>query len=317
MIPSEITDWPEFLKEHGIDDSIDYDEWIMFLCPFHDQTDTSRPSFGIHKETGIGNCFGCGRHEWEEICDYFGISPFDFIDGTRESVWNLFKRKVLKIKKKETYKRYKLPESLVNPYSFDKSRKYFTDRNIHKDILELLHIRFCINEESKYYNYIIFPIYDERDVLFFDARYVGLRAYKSRWLRPKDAAVDRTYFNWTNVVHNEYLCLVEGATDVLKMVQFGLMNTIAAKYFSPMQLEMILRHHFKYIFLAYDNDEAGRYKFNSKGWNISFNAKAKFMLGNAGMSIHEIKFPNGVKDPADIKYMNDLLNLNPILNEFV
>ena len=317
MIPSEVDNWTEFLEEHGAQGVVEWDEWVMCFCPFHSQSDKTRPSFGIYKETGHGNCFGCGGHTWEEICDWLGISAVDFVDGVRESAWNIFKNKLFKTKQKESFKRYSLPGSLINPYSHKGSRAYFIERGIPRDLLEAYAVRLCIGPESKYKEYAIFPIYDKKGVLFFDARYMGSETFKTRWLRPKDAAVDRAYFNEINIADNTYVCLVEGASDALKMIAMGFKNTIPAKYFSPIQLNWFLTSGFKHIFLAYDMDEAGRLKVNKKGFNISFNAKAKFMLSDAGMSIKEITFPEGAKDPGDIKFASDLLKLNPFLDKFV
>jgi len=316
MIPQEIIDWDDFLTQQGMSNIVDMDEWIMCNCPFHNQSDKSRPSFGIYKENGDGNCFGCGKHPWEEFCNLVGISAFDFIDGMRENAWKSFKRKMLKHTEKILYKRYKLPNSLSNPLGHKGCAEYFLKRGIQNDILEIYNVRLCLDETSKYNEYVIFPIYDEKGILFFDARYVGNKIGKQRWRRPIDAPVWKTFFNWVNIKNYGYICLVEGATDALKLIQFGLKNTIPAKNFSPSQITMILRAGFKYMFLCYDEDEAGRHKFNKKGWDISFNGKAKFLFNDAGINLKEIVLPEYAKDPAEIKNHADLIGLNPLLEKF-
>ena len=54
---NDILDWEDFLSSNGCKGVIDFGDWVMCNCPFHNQTDESRPSFGINKESGIGNCF--------------------------------------------------------------------------------------------------------------------------------------------------------------------------------------------------------------------------------------------------------------------
>jgi hypothetical protein len=314
MIPSEIEDWEEFLRDNGCDNIINYGEWISFNCVFHKQTDFSRPSCGIYKETGFVNCFGCGQHTWEELCEAFGISAEDFIEGIRESTWRRFKKKIFGEKEKRKYKRYKLPHQLVNPYGDRDCIRYFNERGLRKSVLEMYHIRLCKEKHSKYNNYLTFPIYDEKGILFFDARYIRDDNEHVRWRRPKDSAIWKTYFNYENIKDEEVLMFVEGAPDALKMIQFGY-PAIPAKSFSPFQLNRFWKSKLKYIITLYDNDEAGRTKVNKYGFPIHFTAKAKHLFSNCGIRIIDAKLPDYAKDPANVKYDRDLIKCNPILNE--
>ncbi len=56
---------------------------------------------------------------------------------------------------------------------------------------------------------------------------------------------------------------------------------------------------------------------NKKGENISFMNKAKILFSGAGMYINEVKFPQGCKDPGDIKSEEELWDLNPTLHKIV
>ena len=310
--PYDIENWEEFLKENGCRQIIDYGEWIMCRCPFHDQSDETRPSFGIYKENGNGNCFGCGKHNWENICELFNISSIDFIDAVREAKWSRFIDK-LKGKGKRAFKRFKLPENCISPQSYQLSRIYLAKRGISKETQEQLGIRVCVNKDSKYMDSLIFPIYDERGLLFFDSRYIGSLSWKPRWSSPKDSPKWRAYFNWNYEKRYQYLILVEGASDAAKMYELGFKDTIPAKYFSDTQLSMIFRSGADDIFLAYDMDEAGRFKVDKYGNEISFQAKAKILLSNASINIHTVHFPKGVSDPGELRNMDKLLNINPKL----
>jgi DNA primase len=137
-----------------------------------------------------------------------------------------------------------------------------------------------------------------------------------RWRRPKEAPDWKTFLNWHYNKKVDYLCLVEGATDMIKLVQFGVNNTIPAKYFSDIQFRMVLNCGAKHLFLAYDEDEAGRYKISEKnGKNVSFQEKSKLLFTDAGMYIHIVNFPKGCKDPGDIVYESEFFNENVLLKE--
>lgn len=315
--PNDIEDWTDFLETNNCKGIVEFEDWIMCVCPFHEQTDDSRPSFGINKELGIGNCFGCGRHTWEDICEAFGLSSIDFIDGVRANAWERFRNKI-KGKGKRKFKRFALPNQLVNPFGVKASTEYLLKRGIHKETVESFGIRLCIDESSKYMNHLIFPIEDEKGVLYFDARYVGKKKWKPRWRSPKDCAKWKTFYNWHYGESPFYLCFVEGATDVLKMVQFGVKNTIAAKYFSPEQFDLVLKAGPRFIFLAYDEDEAGRYAVSEKtGKPMHFMHKAKTLFSDAGISIQEVQFPEGCKDPGDIESEEALYSINRKLQRIV
>lgn len=313
MQPIDIDDWEAFLEEQGCENIMDIGDWVMCNCIFHEQSDTVRPSLGIHKESGVGNCFGCGTHSWNDVCEVFGISVVEFIDGVRASVWDKFREKVLRKKTARKYKRYKLPKSLVNPLGHKGARKYLIEeRNYDISVLEAYGIRLCRDSNSRYFNHVVFPIEDEKGVLFFDARYVGKTKGKTRWKRPKDSAYWKTYFNWENVKDSKTLLFVEGAGDALKLIQFGL-PAIPAKNFSPYQLTMIRNAPVERIFLFYDNDEAGRTLLSEKGKPIHFTAKARHLFDNSGIEVITGIIPDYAGDPAQIESLSDIMKANPKL----
>lgn len=315
--PAQIEDWVEFLDDNGCKGVVDFGDWVMCHCPFHEQEDYTRPSFGVNKESGYGNCFGCGKKSWEDICELFGVSSTDFIDGVRSLDWNRFKNKLIGGKKNK-FLRFKLPNELQSPYGHKGARDYLNNRGIHKLVVEGMQVRLCMDKASKYCEHLIFPIRDEKGILYFDARYVGENPNKPRWRTPNGSARDRSFYGWRYKVKFKYLCFVEGAGDVIKMKSLGLRHTIAAKYFSERQFNMVLHSGARYLFLAYDEDEAGRYKTSEKtGENISFMNKAKTLFSNAGMYIEEVRFPKGCNDPGDITSESLFYKLNPKLKKFI
>lgn len=304
--PSDITDWHDFLHTNGCTNIQDHGTWIMCNCPFHNQSDTTRPSFGIFKESGMGNCFGCGTHSWKTMCELFGIDSDSFVDGVKENVWKSFTNRLFK-KEKDAYKRFKLPINLANPYGVKNAVNYIISHGLSKEAIEHFGIRVCMDRNSIYFNHLIFPIHDHKDILFFDARYIGGLPNMPRWRTPKGAPRWRAYFNWQYGVKQDYLCFVEGATDVVKFWGWGIKNTIAAKNFSNMQYRMILRSGVKHILLGYDNDEAGEL--------YTDNAIEQFK--NSGINISVLHFPKGCKDPGDIKSFSRFLRSNKVISEVV
>ena len=309
MKPEDIDNWKEFLEDNDATNIIDYGDWIMCNCLFHQQSHNERPSFGISKESGVGNCFGCGTHSWNEICKLFGISTVEFTDGIKESAWQTFKKKFKKEKKTVSYQRFKLPKHLVNPIGHKGAYNYLINRN-HYDtgLLEQYNVRLCLDKNSKYYEYLIFPIEDPKGVLFFDARYVGI-GDKTRWLRPKGAPYWKTYFNWVNVENEKILLFVEGVSDALKFIQLGL-PAVPAKNFSLYQLQLIRKSSADKIFLFYDNDPAGRTLKAKNGKPIHFTAKAKHLLSDSGIDIRVGILPPNVSDPAEVNSLDLLLKYN-------
>jgi DNA primase len=315
MRPDEVMDWKELLQTNGCTGIVEYSDWIMCNCIFHSQTESNRPSFGIHKETGTGNCFSCGKHSWDEICKVWGISSVEFIDGVKASTWEYFKKKLLK-KVDTGYKRFELPEISPAFSQYDGEHivlygpavTYFADRGINDQNWNRWETRFCINPESRYYQHIIFPIYDEKGLLFFHARYVGPDTWKPRWRSPLDSPKWKTFWNWEFIRTVGYTSVffTEGITDAMKLWQLGF-PAIAAKDFSMHQIQMILKSKVQNIFLCYDKDAAG----------AKFNSKTLWLFSNSGRSIWSVILPDYAKDPAEVKSSNDLIKANPYLLNYV
>jgi len=300
MRPDEVVDWESFLSDNGCSNIIEYDDWIMCDCIFHQQTDTNRPSFGIHKETGIGNCFGCGKKTWEDICAAFDISSTDFIDCIKAKTWDNFRIKILGKQGPLTYKRYKIPSFSGRIQSDDNlGADYFHKRGIDIGTISDFDILYCWDKASRYNECIIFPIYDNKGILFFEARYVGPNEYKSRWLVPKDAPRWKTYFGWQLYCNSESVIFVEGYSDALKLIQLGF-NAIAAKTFSPYQLKLLFKSKIENIFTLYDKDEAGD----------EYSKKVSWLLSNCGRNIIKLNLPDYANDPAELKNANDLYKHN-------
>jgi len=314
--PYEIEDWIDFLKDHDFVNIQDMGEWIMANCIFHNQTDLLRPSLGINKITGVGNCLGCGSHSWYEICKKLDISVVELIDGVKEKEWDKFKNKIQKQKEIKKVVRYKLPKELKNPFTHKGASIYLKEQGIGKDALKKYKVRICMDKTSKYFEHIIFPVEDEKGILFFDARYVGKNKDRPRWQRPKNCAFWKTMWNWNNVKYKQTVIFVEGISDAIKLSQFGL-SVIPLKSPSKRQFKEVLYSPIENIVLLYDNDEAGRWKKNKKGKPIHFTAKAFEYFNDCGKNIIVGHLPKGASDPAKIRNLKSLQCANPTIKHLL
>lgn len=310
MQPNEVLDWEDFLRSNGCSNVIDTGQWVMCNCLFHGE---SNPSFGIDKESGSGHCFVCGWHNWEDICGVFGISANDFIDSMKESQWESIKRKLFKEKRSLAYKRYGLPVfyNCRNSYDLEKF-KYFKERNITSQSIYHYNVLYCDDIDSKYNDSIIFPVYDEKGILYFQARYVGDNKYIQRWRFPKNCAKWKMHFNWTNVKDMDSVIFVEGPPNVMRLYEWGF-PSVAAKDFSPYQIGNIIHSKVQRIFLLYDRDQD---KILSDG--MVFNAgkkyseRAKKVFSNCGKEIILLQLPEGYKDIAEVKTIDEFIESNDI-----
>jgi len=304
MIPEDISDWGEFLKELGCRNIIVYEDWAMCECVFHTQTDTTRPSLGINKDSGACHCFSCGYKSWEEFCDVMGISSDSYVDKISHKQWDIFRNKLLN---KETYQEYLRFKPPTEYFTFTYSRgciRYFDERDISRLFARSYNIGY-FHSHSKYPKYddsLLFPIYDEKGILYFQSRYVGNDESRNRWSQPKGCAKWKTYWAWKYAQGYNYVIFNEGITDSLKLRQFGL-NAIPAKDFSIIQMRLIIRAPWECIFLLYDNDEGGEKYFH----------KASVLFDGCGKQIISLKLPDNVKDPAMLSSISSLVDNNSIL----
>jgi DNA primase len=309
MQPNEVLDWEDFLKSNGCSNVIDTGQWVMCNCIFHGE---SNPSFGIDKESGQGHCFVCGWHNWEDICGVFGISANDFIEAMRENQWEALKRKLFKEKRSLTYKRYDCPHicHYQHPYSQLALWKYFKERNITGKSISEFYVHYCDDAKSKYNESFIFPVYDEKGVLYFQARYIGDNKYIQRWRFPKNCAKWKMHFNWVNVKNRDTVIFVEGPPNVMRLFEWGF-PSVAAKDFSPYQIGNIIHSKVQRIFILYDRDQD---KILSDGTVFNagkkYSKRAKKVFSNCGKEVILLKLPEGYKDIAEVKTLDEFIDSN-------
>jgi len=308
MHPGEISDWNDFLKGVGCVGIVDYGDWIMCNCVFHEQTETIRPSMGINKDTGWCNCFSCGSHTWEDFCKVVGIEFDHFIVCVRQGHWEQLRKKMFRDTTTRKYKRFKLPKhcSSLSKQAVNYFRERSFDIDRLSEYLKKYNIVFCDDSNSRYEESILFPICDEKGMLYFQARYVGQKKWIERWRHPKDSPLWKTYWNFNNVKDSRYVILNEGITDSLKLVMHGL-PAIPAKSFSEYQWKHLFRLKADIIFTFYDNDDAGE----------KYTEKAFALFRDCGKKVIRLKYNGDGDDPGSISDVNRWIESNPELQKVI
>lgn len=145
--------------------------FIVVSCPFGTHED-STPSAGVHKETGIINCFSCKQTsnitkliQNRFRCSYKEAEEYlkDFYPAYLPSHNAIIEKE----KEKDVKKEFKLNLILsdFDPLKF----KYTLDRGFTKEFNEKYNIKLCLSHQ--YENYFIIPIIDtDQNIHTFEAR---------------------------------------------------------------------------------------------------------------------------------------------------
>lgn len=255
------------------------------LCPFHDE---STPSFLIHKEEYLANCFGCGKSGYIDVlaAEYLGISvqearerlDIDVVDRVfrksnrdfkpepiiySESWLAPYKKKVHQyvVDRGFTLETLKAAESR---YDRTLGRQVFPHRNRKGELIGAVG-RSCRNQDPKWY--------------FYWGYQKGRHLY----------TIPETVYESTTQPRFLPLIIVEGIFDVLWLYQHGYTNvaaTLGTKV-TKSQLSEIKNLTDHAIILA-DGDVAGsQYEF--KLWNgLRQTCKTSFITMPDGKDIQDI-----------------------------
>jgi len=208
---------------------------IRMECPFRDRhpDGSGKYSFFISPDIGAYHCFSCGARgsAVKLLTKHFDIPYFEAVGIV----------KLTEYKKKKKDFELDIMWDIVPP-------KSFLDRGYTKETLK--HFKLGVSTED---GSIIIPFYWGRE----------LKGYQKRW----DTSEGRIVKNSPDFSKGEYLYNydtsfdytvgVEGYSDVMRLFQFGYNATgLLGAYMSKWQAEKMSK--FKKVYLAYDNDLAGR-----------------------------------------------------------
>ena len=207
---------------------------IRMECPFRDNhTDGSgKMSFFVSPEIGAYHCFSCGckGNAVKLLTTSFGVNYFDAVELVK--IPDFTEKKVSEFDLDITWE-IKPPEDFLN--------RGFTRST-------LKHFKFGITKGD----WIIIPFYLDG----------VLKGFQKRKNHPDRIVLNSTGFKKSEYLYNldlsyEYVIVVEGYSDVMRLYQHGY-NAVAilGAEVSKWQAEQISK--FKRVYLAFDNDDAGR-----------------------------------------------------------
>lgn len=211
---------------------------IRMECPFRDNhTDGSgRMSFFVSPDINAWHCFSCHSHGnlIRLLTTKFGVNYFEAMSMVRLT----------------EYKPEKKEFDLDIMWDMNRPPKEFLDRGYTKECLK--HFRVGTTDRDS----ILIPYYRS-----FNSP-IELIGYQERWYSPDRRVKNSKGFEKKSYLYNldysyDYAILVEGQSDVWRVWQHG--YNVCALMGSDMSDEQVrMLSKFKTVYLALDNDEAGR-----------------------------------------------------------
>ena len=258
------------------------------LCPFHDE---KNPSFRVHLERKIFNCFGCG--EKGNILDFVAklenvplkeaayiLAEYSGIDMREGSTF------VEKRAKGQTPRKKPLQSSKTAARSFDKSPRksasgnapevanvplsftlenldpehpYIRERGLPPEIIQTFGLGFCAKGIMR--GRIAIPIHNEKgELVAYAGRWPGEPPEGiERYMLPRKFKKSQVLFNLHRVRGSEHIVLVEGYFSVFRLAALqvpavALMGTTL----SDKQMELLENSGARRLTLLLDNDNPGR-----------------------------------------------------------
>ena len=228
---------------------------IRCMCPFRENhpDGSGRKSFFLSPELGVFHCFSCNAKgsAVRLLTRRFGVNYFDAME-----LVNLASVVGDKPKKPE----FELDKSFTVP-----PPKYFLDRGYKDETLR--HFRFGETDDG----WMIIPFYRGRELVGF----------QQRKQTPDRIVRNNTGFNKKEYLYNyddgyDYVVVVEGYSDVLRLYEHGYNATaVLGADVSRWQAQKI--SEFEHVYLAFDNDDAGRRATEIAYWQVSPHTDVKLI----------------------------------------
>ena len=223
-------------------------------------------SFALEDNILTGNCFSCHSHGnlVRLLTTKFGVNYFEAMSMVRLT----------------EYKPEKKEFDLDVMWDMNRPPKEFLDRGYTKECLK--HFRVGMTDKDS----ILIPYYRN-----FNSP-IELIGYQERWYSPDRRVKNSKGFEKKSYLYNldhsfDYVILVEGQSDVWRVWQHG--YNVCALMGSDMSNEQVkMLSKFKTVYLALDNDEAGR-----RGTEIAY-----YLLKN---HCTVLLIPYETKDPGECK----------------
>lgn len=223
-------------------------------CPFHanGQERTASASFKLTGDhLGQFYCFGCKTRGYLStvLTKLFGDrrKAEHWLKENFKSIEKDEKRVVNKVSQRvqELPQEYELPNSL-----FTNKTDYFNKRGIPDELVE----KFKLGYSPKR-NAVIFPVFEDERLVFYQVRYLDKKEDGLKWFIPKDAKAK--VFGKQHVT-SRTVVVCESVFNALTCWKFGKQAVaLFGARFDDTKYELLEMPCLKYI-IAFDGDEAGR-----------------------------------------------------------
>ena len=218
----------------------------------------------------VAECFECS----EDFAKNWLISNFGILAGSTVITDSDI---VIKPKKASA----KLPQALLS--NLQTWHPYLAERKLSREVCELFKVRY-----DPVTSQIVFPCFDVAgNILMAPRRSI---VYKNFYL---DSDQDKPVYCLDYIIKNNIstAMICEGPFDVLTCYTYGYPAIGTFGNPSPSQINAINKSPIKVLYLAMDNDSAGRRMANTIRAGL-----------DPRIIIKEVQWPNGVKDPNELSY---------------
>lgn len=217
---------------------------VSIVCPFHKDTDPScNVSLGFKVPLGIFHCFSCGaKGTWNTLAEKLGMST---VTGEITNHKNLLSFKIEKFKPED--------EDTLNLEELDINWKGFSI-----DFLKQFKAKKLWDEELKDY-YVYLPV----TYIGSNYGYIRCKLYKdSIGLKYWFGMLKKIFYPFDYYLNKNVstLVLVEGVTDALRLIKYGIptLATLGTKFNIKLGLDLLDDLDVETIILCYDGDDPGK-----------------------------------------------------------
>lgn len=294
---------------------VNMDGTVQCPCPIHGGDNPT--GFSYSADIDRWRCWTHQCHE-EYGTDIVGlIAAHNQV--SRKKAYLLYKNSIANIKDDIVFTPEEGRRKIVFPERFFDDKHFFApylfSRGISQEIIEQFRIfRYLADTRKPLFGRECIPIINVKDeIVGFAGRRTEVLNEETdkKWLYvPKGISLGRTLFNIQNIDTSlDYVILVEGTLDVLKLHQNGIKNVVSSFTCSlgKFQKDILLNKGIKRIIVLFDKDEAG-----DKGFESIQSRYSLFFKVIDGRNLLE-----GFGDPADMdneyiknefkRQLNDLL----------
>jgi DNA primase len=250
----------DYLNEKGMQNIRTVGNNIMACCPFHNE---HSPSFGVHKENGMYQCFGCGiRGNFQTLVKH--LDGFDTVHDAFEylvDVYGTYSHTLdeplhLHFEESERKEMYSVSDFVLDKYKY--RHPYLTKRGISEPWQRFFEIGYSTEKKA-----ITIPYRDEHsNLVSIKFRKVH---QKSFWYEPSmpPNVKKQTLYSFDKALKSskKILAITEAEIDCMSVWQSNLASAVAigGNQFSEEQATKMIRYlpSDTEILLFVDNDAGG------------------------------------------------------------